>query len=96
MSDQLNRSLTIFRGTGILLNIVIGAGLLSLPGLAIQEVGDQALYAWLLCAAAALPLVGVFILLARLYPNAGGIAFIRVTLLAGLVIALPSIYCWVP
>ena len=75
MSHQLSRSLTIFRGTGILLNIVIGAGLLSLPGLAIQEVGDNAFYAWLLCAAAALPLVGVFILLARLYPNAGGIAF---------------------
>lgn len=74
MTDKLHKTLTTFRGTAILLNIVIGAGLLTLPGLAIKEAGPNALYAWLVCALAAAPLLAVFILLGRQYPDAGGVA----------------------
>ena len=74
MMHLLSRSLTIARGTGVLLNIVIGAGLLILPGLAIKQAGDNAIYAWAICAIAATPFVGVFIVLGRHYPDAGGVA----------------------
>jgi amino acid efflux transporter len=74
MNKSLTRSLTVFRGTGVLLNIVIGAGLLTLPGLAVKLAGDNALYAWALCATASAPLVGAFILLGRQIPDAGGVA----------------------
>ncbi len=75
MKDNLRKTLTTFQGSAILLNIVIGAGLLTLPGLAVKEAGSNALYAWLICAVVAAPLVAVFIILGRLYPNAGGVAF---------------------
>lgn len=74
MTTSLNRSLGVVRGTAVLLNIVIGAGLLTLPGLAVKQVGSAALGAWLICALAAAPLVAVFIVLGKRYPDAGGIA----------------------
>jgi amino acid efflux transporter len=73
MSAELSKSLGLYRGTALLMNIVIGAGLLTLPGLAIKVAGANALYAWLICAVAAFPLLCVFIILGRRYPDAGGI-----------------------
>ena len=75
MTEQLGRTLTVYSGSAILLNIVIGAGLLTLPGLAVKEAGSDAIYAWLICAMVAAPLVAVFIILGRLHPNAGGVAY---------------------
>jgi amino acid efflux transporter len=73
MSAQLSKSLGVYRGTALLMNIVIGAGLLTLPGLAVKVAGGSALAAWLICAAAAVPLLAVFIILGSRYPDAGGI-----------------------
>ena len=70
----LSKSLGVVRGTGLMLNIVVGAGLLALPGLAVEAAGDQALWSWLACAIAALPLLAVCILLGRRHPDAGGVA----------------------
>lgn len=72
MSD-LKQTLGIFRGTGMMLNIVLGAGLLTLPGLAYREVGAEAVWIWLACGSAAIPLLVVFAMIGRLYPDAGGI-----------------------
>ena len=72
--SELTKSLSLTRGTAVLLNVVIGAGLLALPGLAVQEIGNAALYAWLLCALAAAPLLAVFVIMGRNYPDAGGVA----------------------
>ena len=58
----------------MMLNIVLGAGLLTLPGLAAQVAGDAALFVWILCALAASPLLVVFALLGKDHPDAGGIA----------------------
>lgn len=57
-----------------MINIVIGAGLLALPGLVLNVAGDHALWAWAACALAALPLLLVFMVIGRRFPNAGGIA----------------------
>ena len=70
----LRKPLTVPRGIALMLNIVIGAGILALPGLAVKQVGDHAFLAWVLCALASLPLLGVFIVMGRRYPDAGGIA----------------------
>lgn len=74
MAAELKRTLGPFRGTALLLSIVIGAGLLTLPGLAVNVAGDHALIAWLACAIAALPFLTVFIVLGARYPEAGGIS----------------------
>jgi len=73
MTNGLSKSLGVFRGAALLLNIVIGAGLLTLPGLAIKQLGDQAFSSWIVCAVSALPLLAVFIVLGRRYPEAGGV-----------------------
>ncbi|MDA7972518.1 MAG: amino acid permease [Gammaproteobacteria bacterium] len=72
--NELRKSLSLLRGTGLMLNIVIGAGLLVLPGLAVEAAGDHAFWAWLVCALVAIPLLIVFIIMGRRFPNAGGIA----------------------
>ena len=73
MTTGLSKSLGVFRGTALLLNIVVGAGLLTLPGLAIKQLGGIAFAAWTICALSAVPLLAVFIVLGRRYPDAGGI-----------------------
>ena len=73
---ELARTLTVWRGTAMFLNIVLGAGLLTLPGLAAQAAGAGALLVWGACALAAAPLLAVFAILGRRYPNTGGLATI--------------------
>ena len=74
MAQTLEKSIGLFRGTALFLSIVIGAGLLTLPGLAVQVAGDHALIAWIACGLAALPFLTVFIVLGQRYPEAGGIS----------------------
>lgn len=75
MAD-LPRTLSVWRGTAMMLNIVLGAGLLTLPGLAAQSAGASAPLIWALCALASAPLLVVFALLGRRWPGAGGLATI--------------------
>lgn len=71
---ELSKAIGPWRGTAMMLNIVLGAGLLTLPGLAVQSVGSAAIVVWLVCALAASPLLVIFALIARDHPDAGGIA----------------------
>ena len=71
---ELVKTLSAMRGAGLMLNIVVGAGLLALPGLVVDAVGKYALWAWAICAFAAIPLLSVFIIMGKRFPNAGGIA----------------------
>lgn len=57
-----------------MLNIVLGAGLLTLPGLAVLEAGEDALTVWLACVVVSIPLLVAFAIIGRRYPNAGGLA----------------------
>ncbi|MCA0400049.1 MAG: APC family permease [Proteobacteria bacterium] len=74
MAQNLAKSLTAFKGTALLINIVIGAGLLTLPGLAVKIAGDHALLSWILASAVSVPLLAVFVILGRSMPEAGGLA----------------------
>ena len=62
---ELAKTLSATRGAGLMLNIVVGAGLLALPGLVVEAVGKHALWAWATCAIAAIPLLSVFIIMGR-------------------------------
>jgi len=75
MSD-LQKSIGVVRGTAMMLNIVLGAGLLTLPGLAAMTVGAAAPMVWVACMLVAAPLLVVFGILGRRYPDAGGVASI--------------------
>jgi amino acid efflux transporter len=69
----LKKTLGVYRGTALMVNIVLGAGLLTVPGLAYRDVGSDAVYIWLLCAIVAVPLIIVFAMTGRACPDAGGI-----------------------
>ncbi len=73
---EFRKTIGVGRGAAMMLNIVLGAGLLSIPGLALAEAGDAALLIWLACAVAVVPLLFVFGVIGREHPDAGGIATI--------------------
>lgn len=73
---ELAKTVGVWRGTAMMLNIVLGAGLLALPGLAVQSAGNGALLVWFACAAASIPLLVVFGILGQRFPDAGGLAHV--------------------
>lgn len=73
---ELSKTLGTVSGTALMLNTVLGAGVLTLPGLAAAQVGEQALWTWIACAAATIPLLVVFTVLSSRYPEAGGVGHI--------------------
>jgi amino acid efflux transporter len=73
-TTQLRRTLTLPQAVALAVTIVVGSGALILPGIAYQSVGSGALWAWLLAAAAVIPLLAIFARLGATYPTAGGVA----------------------
>jgi amino acid efflux transporter len=62
--DQLKATLGPISGTLMMLNIVLGASLFILPGLAAQQTGPASIVYWLLAILLSLPLLVIFCLLA--------------------------------
>lgn len=73
-APSLARTLTVGQATALGVSIVVGSGLLILPGLAYQMAGRAAMYGWVAAAALVVPLLLVFGWLGSRYPSAGGIA----------------------
>lgn len=70
----MRTTLSPLRGAAVMLNIVLGAGLLALPGLAVLHAGENALTVWLACALASIPLLTAFAVISRSHPDQGGLA----------------------
>src|SRR6185436_5771591 len=76
MSQQtsLAKTLTLPQAIGLAITLVVGSGLLALPGLAYRESGASAIYAWLMTAAISVPFLIVFARLGSRLPGAGGVS----------------------
>jgi len=74
--NEIKKTLGAFSGTAMFLNVVLGTGLLILPGLSAKIAGHAAFWAWVTAAAVSVPLLWVFALLGALFPHTGGIAHI--------------------
>ncbi|MFI6507444.1 APC family permease [Streptosporangium sp. NPDC050855] len=72
-SKELHKTLTISRGVGLAVSMIVGSGLLVLPGLAYASVGSAAVFAWVAAAIMVIPLLLVFSKLGSRYPSAGGV-----------------------
>lgn len=72
--QTLKKTIGLYGAVSLALGIVLGAGMLSLPGLVYRESGGWAVFAWLLDAALVVPLLFVFAALGRRFPSAGGVA----------------------
>lgn len=71
---RLERHLRLPGAVALAITIVVGSGALVLPGIAYQEVGDAAIYAWVLAAIVTVPLLAIFAWLGGHHPGAGGVA----------------------
>lgn len=76
---RLSQTLSVGQAIGLGVTIVVGSGLLILPGLAYREAEGAALYAWVVNLLIVIPLLVIFGYLGARYPSAGGIAgFVQV------------------
>ncbi|MDR3514733.1 MAG: amino acid permease [Azospirillaceae bacterium] len=73
-SPELARTISLFGAVTLAVGIVVGAGMLALPGIVYQRAGGWALGSWCLDAALVAPLLVIFASLGRRYPSAGGVA----------------------
>ena len=74
MDKKLEKTLGLLPAVGLAITMVVGSGLLILPGLAYQQAGSAAIYAWIISALVSVPLLIVFAKLGAELPGAGGIA----------------------
>lgn len=74
--NDIKKTLGAFSGTAMMLNVVLGTGLLILPGLTAKIAGHAAFWAWVAAALVSIPLLWVFALLGARFPHTGGIAHI--------------------
>ncbi len=78
--DRLDRVLTLGPAVGAV-TMVVGSGLLVLPGLVYRNAGDAALLSWVVAALVVAPVLVAIASLGASYPSAGGISgFVRPTL----------------
>lgn len=71
---RLEKTLSLPVAVGLAVTVVVGSGLLALPGLAYQVAGPAAVYGWLIAAVIIIPFLIVFAYLGARVPGAGGIA----------------------
>ena len=50
VNNKLKKTLSISQAVGLGITIVVGSGLLLLPGLAYQDAGASSIYVWVICA----------------------------------------------
>lgn len=72
--NRLEKAIGPVGAITLALGMVIGAGMLALPGVVFVRSGEWASMAWLLTGLLVLPLLVIFAWLGRHYPSAGGIA----------------------
>lgn len=73
-ANQLAKTLTLPGAVALALGICIGAGLLVLTGLAYQQSGDAAIYAWIIDGLMIVPILAILAYLGAKHPNAEGVA----------------------
>ncbi len=79
--DRLDRVLTLGPAVGLAVTMVVGSGLLVLPGLVYRNAGEAALWSWVVAALVVAPALVAIASLGAAYPSAGGITgFVRPTL----------------
>jgi amino acid efflux transporter len=72
----LKRALTTRDLTVYYLSSLVGAGVLVVPGIALDKAGPASLLAWVILSVASLPIAVTFARFSAEYPSAGGVSFL--------------------
>lgn len=102
--DNIGGHLGVVTGMFLIVSVILGSGILVLPGLVYEKIGRDGIYAWIGCAALCTPILLTMIILAGTHPIAGGVAyyaklafgqyaelFVSLLFLGATVLGLPSI-----
>ncbi|MFR0588898.1 APC family permease [Bifidobacterium apri] len=72
--DKLNKSITLPRGVALAVGMVLGSGMLGLPGIVVSAAGPQcAIIGWLAVIIAMIPMMVIFSYLGSTYTTAAGL-----------------------
>lgn len=75
-TQQLRRVIGTRELTIYYLSSLVGAGILVVPGIALELAGPASLAAWVVLSVAAIPMAVVFAEFSAKYPSAGGVSFV--------------------
>lgn len=67
--------LGLFTGMFLIVTIILGSGILVLPGIVFEKIGRDGIYAWIGCGALCAPILLTMIILGSAHPSAGGVAY---------------------
>ncbi|RWO03370.1 MAG: amino acid permease [Mesorhizobium sp.] len=76
LSDSdLKGHLGLASGVLLIVTVILGSGVLVLPGLVFEKIGGDGIYAWIACSLLSAPILTTMIMLGSAYPSAGGVAY---------------------
>jgi len=72
---EFKGQLGLASGILLIVTIILGSGILVLPGLVFEKIGRDVIYAWLACSLLSVPILTTMVVLGSAYPNTGGVAY---------------------
>ncbi|WP_375779064.1 APC family permease [Bradyrhizobium sp. ma5] len=73
--SEFNGHLELASGILLVVTVILGSGILVLPGLVFERIGGDGIYAWLACSLLTVPILATMVMLGSAYPSAGGVAY---------------------
>lgn len=102
--SQLEGHLGLASGILLIVTVIVGSGILVLPGLVFENIGQDGIYTWFACSLLSAPILATMVLLGGAYPSAGGVAhyaklafgqylelLVSLLFLGAIMVGLPSI-----
>lgn len=73
--SKLEGHLGLASGILLIVTVIIGSGILVLPGFVFENIGQDGIYVWFACALLSAPILATMVLLGGAYPSSGGVAY---------------------
>lgn len=102
--SKLEGHLELASGILLIVTVIVGSGILVVPGLVFENIGQDSIYTWFACSLLSAPILATMVLLGGAYPNAGGVAhyaklafgqylelLVSLLVLGAIVVGVPSI-----
>ncbi|MGY4403973.1 APC family permease [Bradyrhizobium sp. USDA 3315] len=73
--SEFKGHLGLASGILLIVTVILGSGILVLPGLVFERIGRDGIYAWLACSLLSAPILTTMVILGSAYPNTGGVSY---------------------
>lgn len=75
LQSELKGRLGLISGVLLIVTVILGSGILVIPGLVFEKLGKDGIYAWLACSLLSAPILITMVILGSAYPSTGGVAY---------------------